>query len=593
LLRQKNAELQKAVDAVREQLAKIAPKLNADVKKKQSVENERMNRLQVEAMALQDEHAALQRRLKEADHLRDLEKQVAQKEAEVKNLHERNKFLQVEVRNNARKLKQVENIREQRLTFLATLRQERKVALNNLEKAQKDAELSNISKEGLQKQIALLEGRDRLPELTMDDVKQLVGLKQALNEKQEVIDSLQYRLAVLKKAHESGNRSATLNSDELAELDALRAEVTSLRLRLGEDPVVSPLKEKEKEKKEKGKPQEGHSPEKDSAAEGKEKKSKAAAAKPTEKEPPKATEKKESKAAADRPAGEASSKKSGKSEAAASEKAAPSSTTTSPSPDPSTQKKSTSDPPPATTESKKERRSSVSDESSSAPPPEKKASTRRNSTSSKSSEDEARRREKEAEEEEVRKKQAAEDEERRKQERIRELEAEEAERERQERERREKEEREEEERARKEAEAAEAKRRAEEHRRQRLALEQSSDDKYQQIASDQDVQYSALMSREHEARQLVRSTQAPKAGRRATPPAEHQPTAERRNSDSAPRSNGSKSWLFDGQKEEAPPAQQQQAKPRTPTPPPPAPAPAPAQPPAEEKKSSEPSWLDD
>lgn len=233
-LRVRNAELQKAVEAVKEQLSKVSSKLGNNVKRKHSIENERLNRLQEEANHLQHEHAILTRKLREVDHVKELEKQLVSREAEVRQLAERNKFLQVEVRNNSKKLKQMASIEEQRAKLLASIKQERKVAQNALDKSQRDAELASQSKDSAQKRLRALESKDRLPQLKTEDVKQLIEMKQALAAKQETIEALQYRLSVLKRAHESVNRSLMSNPGDTTEIDALRAEIVELKTKLAQ-----------------------------------------------------------------------------------------------------------------------------------------------------------------------------------------------------------------------------------------------------------------------------------------------------------------------------------------------------------------------
>jgi hypothetical protein len=233
-LRTKNADLQRAVDAVREQLARIAPKLTSNVKRKHSVENDRMNRLQQEAQQLQAEHAGLSKKMRDVEHVKELEKQMGQREAEVKSLAERNKYLQVEVRNNAKKLKQMATIEDQRSQQLTGMKHERKVAQNALAKAQRDAELALQGKDGALKRLRVLESKDRLPELKAEDVKQLIEMKTSLATKQETIESLQYRLSVLKRAHESVNRAIVSNPQETAEIEDLKAEVLALKSRLAQ-----------------------------------------------------------------------------------------------------------------------------------------------------------------------------------------------------------------------------------------------------------------------------------------------------------------------------------------------------------------------
>jgi len=237
-LRKKNQELQLAVDSVREQLAKIAPKLSMNIKRKHSAETERMNRLQTEALQLQQEHAGLVKKLRDVEHVKELEKQLATREAEVKALQERNKFLHSEVRTNAKKLKQQATIEEQRAQQLAVMKQERKVAMQALEKAQKEAEHAAISKESSAKRLKQLEAKDRLPELKTEDVKQLIDMKAQLAQKQETIESLQYRLSVLKRAHESVNRTLVAHPADDADLDALRNEVAGLRAKLAQAGVT-------------------------------------------------------------------------------------------------------------------------------------------------------------------------------------------------------------------------------------------------------------------------------------------------------------------------------------------------------------------
>ena len=231
-MRSKNAELQRAIDAVRGQLSKIAPRLSANVKRKHSNENERLNRLQQEASMLQQEQTGLLRKLRDVEHVKELEKQLASRVQEVKNLQERNKFLQLEIRANSKKLKQAANIEEYRAQVLTEIKQERKLAMVALERAQKDVELAAQSRETAQKRLAALELRDRLPELRNDDIKQLLEMKNSLSVKMETIESLQYRLSVLKRAHESVNRAAVTNPGELAEVETLKAEVAALKAAL-------------------------------------------------------------------------------------------------------------------------------------------------------------------------------------------------------------------------------------------------------------------------------------------------------------------------------------------------------------------------
>uniref|UniRef100_A0A7S1MJ41 Uncharacterized protein n=1 Tax=Neobodo designis TaxID=312471 RepID=A0A7S1MJ41_NEODS len=231
-LRKRNAELQAAVSAVKEQLAKVAPKLDAGVKRKHSAENERMNRLQEEAATLRAEHARLTKKLKDVDQVTALEKQLRDRQQELKVLHDRNKSLQIEIRNNAKKLKQMASIEEQRAKMLAAIKQEQKVAQNAVKKAERDAELAVQARDGAAERLRALELKDKVPELKPEDVRVLIEMKQTLVSKQETIEALQYRLSVLKRAHESAQRHLVAEPTDTNEIESLRAEVIALRSKL-------------------------------------------------------------------------------------------------------------------------------------------------------------------------------------------------------------------------------------------------------------------------------------------------------------------------------------------------------------------------
>lgn len=240
MLRLKNAELQRAIDDARSQLYKLAPRMSV-FKVKRRTDEERLKKLQSEAQVLAQDYEVLNRRAREANHVKMLEKNIVAREEEIKKLTERNKYLQVEIRNNTRRLKHNENIDEQRKNLLGGLRNERVIAQGNLERAKKEAESASHSRESLAQRLSELEAKDKLRDMPIEDVKRIIELRTTLTERDDAIANMLHRLQILKRAADS---SATAKSaagipaqgastaNDLTAIELLKEEIASMRFKL-------------------------------------------------------------------------------------------------------------------------------------------------------------------------------------------------------------------------------------------------------------------------------------------------------------------------------------------------------------------------
>jgi hypothetical protein len=240
LLRLKNAELQRAIDDARSQLYKLAPRMSV-FKVKRRTDEERLKKLQSEAQVLAQDHEVLSRRAREANHVKMLEKNIAAREDEIKKLTERNKYLQVEIRNNTRRLKHNENIDEQRKSLLEGLRNERVIAQGNLERAKKEAESAAQSRESLAQRLSELEAKDKLRDMPMEDVRRIIELRTTLVERDEAIANMQHRLQILKRAadssalakHASGiPAQGSSGTSDLTAIETLKEEIAAMRFKI-------------------------------------------------------------------------------------------------------------------------------------------------------------------------------------------------------------------------------------------------------------------------------------------------------------------------------------------------------------------------
>ncbi|CUG94210.1 unnamed protein product [Bodo saltans] len=240
LLRLKNAELQRAIDDARSQLYKLAPRMSV-FKVKRRTDEERLKKLQSEAQVLAQDYEVLSRRAREANHVKMLEKNIVAREEEIKKLTERNKYLQVEIRNNTRRLKHNENIDEQRKSLLEGLRNERVIAQGNLERAKKEAESAAQSRESLAQRLSELEAKDKLRDMPMEDVKRIIDLRSTLVERDEAIANMQHRLQILKRASDSSALAKHASgipaqgggtTNDLTAIEMLKEEIASLRFKL-------------------------------------------------------------------------------------------------------------------------------------------------------------------------------------------------------------------------------------------------------------------------------------------------------------------------------------------------------------------------
>lgn len=241
LLRLKNAELQRAIDNAKQQLVKLAPRMSVLKVKKRSDE-ERLKKLQAEAAVLLQDFTQLSKKARDANHVKTLEKNIKEREEEIKRLSERNRFLQVEIRQNGKRLKHCETIEEQRKNLLEGLRNERIIAQMNLERAKKDAESAAKTRESLAHRIVELESKDKLRDMPLEEVKRMIELRAQIASKDESIANLEQRLAVVRRAADSSNisRNAGLGvaamtsqpANDSTAIETLKEEIAAMKAKL-------------------------------------------------------------------------------------------------------------------------------------------------------------------------------------------------------------------------------------------------------------------------------------------------------------------------------------------------------------------------